>query len=123
MLWGARRGRAGWMPNGKMVISPTPPADADGKQLINWVAEIETPNYRKRDWNRSGSLDDFIGAFSDWHFEWLEAPAFFRAAYSVLEFPMGGQDPRPLSSFGRMTLVGGAAPPMVPARPNGARQH
>jgi len=34
-------------------------------QLINWVAEIETPNYRKRDWNRAGSLDDFIGPFAD----------------------------------------------------------
>jgi len=34
------------------------------------------------------SRDDFIGAFADWHFEWLDVPAFIRAADSVLEFPM-----------------------------------
>jgi len=101
MLSGASMVRAGWMSHGKMVIYPIRPADADGKQLINWVAEIETPHYRKRDWARSGSLDDFIDAFSDWQFEWLDVPAFIRAADSVLEFPMVDQDPLPRWSFGR----------------------
>ena len=62
MLSGASMVRAGWLSHGKMVIYPIRDADADGLQLINWVAEIETPIYRKRDWNRPGSLDDFIGA-------------------------------------------------------------
>jgi 5-methylphenazine-1-carboxylate 1-monooxygenase len=109
MLSGASMVRAGWMSHGKMVIYPIRPADADGKQLINWVAEIETPVYRKRDWNRSGSLDDFIGAFSDWHFEWLDVPALIRGADSVLEFPMVDQDPLPRWSFDRITLLGDAA--------------
>lgn len=122
MLSGASMVRAGWMSHGKMVIYPIRPADADGKQLINWVAEIETPVYRKRDWNRSGSLDDFIGAFSDWHFEWLDVPAFIRAADSVLEFPMVDQDPLPRWSFDRITLLGDAAHPMVPRGSNGAGQ-
>jgi hypothetical protein len=26
-----------------------------GRQLVNWVAEIETPHYKKRDWNRPGT--------------------------------------------------------------------
>jgi len=122
MLSGASMVRAGWMSHGKMVIYPIRPADADGKQLINWVAEIETPNYRKRDWNRSGSLDDFIGAFSDWHFEWLDVPALIRGADSVLEFPMVDQDPLPRWSFERITLLGDAAHPMVPRGSNGAGQ-
>lgn len=122
MLSGASMVRAGWMSHGKMVIYPIRPADADGKQLINWVAEIETPNYRKRDWTRSGSLDDFIGAFSDWHFEWLDVPALIRAADSVLEFPMVDQDPLPRWSFDRITLLGDAAHPMVPRGSNGAGQ-
>lgn len=122
MLSGASMVRAGWMSHGKMVIYPIRPADADGKQLINWVAEIETPNYRKRDWNRSGSLDDFIGAFSDWHFEWLDVPALIRGADSVLEFPMVDQDPLPRWSFDRITLLGDAAHPMVPRGSNGAGQ-
>src|SRR5262249_45906114 len=89
----------------------------DGLQLVNWVAEIETPNYRKRDWNRPGSLDDFLPAFSDWHFDWLDVPAFIRAADSVLEFPMVDQDPLPRWSFGRVTLLGDAAHPRARGRP------
>src|ERR1700742_360528 len=61
MLSGASMVRAGWLSHGKMVIYPIRHAsDADGLQLINWVAEIETPIYRKRAWNRPGSIEDFI---------------------------------------------------------------
>jgi 2-polyprenyl-6-methoxyphenol hydroxylase-like FAD-dependent oxidoreductase len=122
MLSGASMVRAGWLSHGKMVIYPIRSAGADGLQLVNWVAEIETPNYRKRDWNRAGSLDDFISAFADWHFDWLDVPAFIRAADSVLEFPMVDQDPLPRWSFGRVTLLGDAAHPMVPRGSNGAGQ-
>ena len=114
MLSGASMVRAGWLSHGKMVIYPIRPAGADGLQLINWVAEIETPVYRKRDWNRPGTIDDFIGAFADWHFDWLDVPAFIRTADSVLEFPMVDQDPLPRWSFGRVTLLGDAAHPMLP---------
>jgi 5-methylphenazine-1-carboxylate 1-monooxygenase len=122
MLSGASMVRAGWLSHGKMVIYPIRPAGADGLQLINWVAEIETPAYRKRDWNRKGEVGDFIGAFADWHFDWLDVPAFIRAADSVLEFPMVDQDPLPRWSFGRVTLAGDAAHPMVPRGSNGAGQ-
>jgi 2-polyprenyl-6-methoxyphenol hydroxylase-like FAD-dependent oxidoreductase len=122
ILSGASMVRAGWLSHGKMVIYPIRAADADGLQLINWVAEIETPVHRKRDWTRPGSIDDFIGAFSDWHFDWLDVPAFIRTADSVLEFPMVDQDPLPRWSFGRVTLLGDAAHPMVPRGSNGAGQ-
>ena len=122
VLSGASMVRAGWLSHGKMVIYPIRAADADGLQLMNWVAEIETPIYRKRDWNRPGSIDDFIGAFADWHFDWLDVPALIRGADSVLEFPMVDQDPLPRWSFGRVTLLGDAAHPMVPRGSNGAGQ-
>ncbi|WP_407166523.1 flavin-dependent oxidoreductase [Bradyrhizobium sp. ORS 111] len=122
ILSGASMVRAGWLSHGKVVIYPIRRSDTCGLQLVNWVAEIETPNYRKRDWNRAGSLDDFIWAFADWHFDWLDVPAFLRAADSVLEFPMVDQDPLPRWSFGRVTLLGDAAHPMVPRGSNGAGQ-
>jgi 2-polyprenyl-6-methoxyphenol hydroxylase-like FAD-dependent oxidoreductase len=122
ILSGASMVRAGWLSHGKMVIYPIRSAGSDGLQLINWVAEIETPTYRKRDWNRTGAIGDFIGAFADWHFDWLDVPAFIRAADSVLEFPMVDQDPLPRWSFGRVTLLGDAAHPMVPRGSNGAGQ-
>jgi len=122
ILSGASLTRAGWLSHGKMVIYPIRAAGHDGLQLVNWVAEIETPVYRKRDWNRAGTIDDFIGAFADWRFDWLDVPAFIRAADSVLEFPMVDQDPLPRWSFGRVTLLGDAAHPMVPRGSNGAGQ-
>jgi 5-methylphenazine-1-carboxylate 1-monooxygenase len=123
ILSGASMVRAGWLSHGKMVIYPIHhTSDADGLQLVNWVAELETPTYRKRDWNRPGAIEDFIGPFVDWHFDWLDVPAFIRAADSVLEFPMVDQDPLPRWSFGRVTLLGDAAHPMVPRGSNGAGQ-
>ncbi len=122
-LSGASLVRAGWMSHGKMVIYPIREnVDPDGRQLVNWVAEVETPVYRQRDWNRPGSIGDFIGFFSKWRFEWLDVPGLIRAADSVLEFPMVDQDPLPRWSFGRVTLLGDAAHPMVPRGSNGAGQ-
>jgi len=77
---------------------------------------------KKRDWNRPGNLDDFIGAFEDWRFDWLDVPALMRAADAVFEFPMVDQEPLPWWSRGRVTLLGDAAHPMVPRGSNGAGQ-
>src|SRR5207237_101897 len=52
ILSGASMIRAGWLATGKMVIYPIRNAvDANGRQLVNWVAEIETSRYKTRDWN------------------------------------------------------------------------
>jgi len=120
-LTGASMVRAGWLSTGKMVIYPVR-NHQDGSQLINWVAELETPRYRRWDWNRPGRLDDFIAAFADWSFDWLDVPGLIRGAESILEFPMVDRDPLPRWSFGRMTLLGDAAHPMLPRGSNGAVQ-
>jgi 2-polyprenyl-6-methoxyphenol hydroxylase-like FAD-dependent oxidoreductase len=122
-LSGASMVRAGWLTTGKMVIYPIRDnIDGAGTQLVNWVAEIETPNHQLRDWNRRGLLSDFEPAFADWHFDWLDVPAMLGAADEILEYPMTDQDPLPRWSFGRITLLGDAAHPMVPRGSNGAGQ-
>lgn len=115
--------RAGWLSHGKMVIYPIRDAiDEEGHQLINWVAEIETPDHARQDWNRRGQLADFIGAFEDWHFDFLDVPALIRASERILEYPMVDKDPLPRWSFGPVTLLGDAAHPMYPRGSNGAGQ-
>jgi len=122
-LSGASYVRAGWLTHGKLVIYPIRNnIDAAGHQLINWVVEIETPKFKQRDWNRPGRLEDFIGAFESWRFDWLDVPALLRASEMVLEFPMVDQDPLERWSFERMTLLGDAAHPMYPRGSNGAGQ-
>ena len=123
ILSGASMVRAGWLDRGKLVVYPIQnDVDGNGNQLLNWLAEIETPHHVTRDWNRRGHLDDFIDAYADWHFDWLDVPAMMRAAESVLEYPMVDQDPLDRWSFGRVTLLGDAAHPMVPRGSNGAGQ-
>ncbi len=115
--------RAGWLTPGKMVIYPIRNnIDAEGRALVNWVCEVTTPKYQKRDWNRPGSIEDFIGPFADWKFDWLDIPAMIRASDIVLEFPMIDQEPLPWWTQGRVTLLGDAAHPMVPRGSNGAGQ-
>ena len=96
--------------------------DAEGRQLVNWLWEIETPDYKRWDWNRPARVEDFIAGVEDWKFDWLDVPAFFRAADVVLEYPMVDKDPLPAWSFGRVTLLGDAAHPMYPRGSNGAGQ-
>jgi 5-methylphenazine-1-carboxylate 1-monooxygenase len=123
ILTGASMIRAGWLATGKMVIYPIRDrVDGQGHQLVNWVAELETPRYRQRDWNRPGAIGDFIGAFEDWHFDWLDVPALIRRAATILEFPMVDQEPLPWWTRGRVTLLGDAAHPMYPRGSNGAGQ-
>jgi 5-methylphenazine-1-carboxylate 1-monooxygenase len=122
-LTGATMTRAGWLATGKMVIYPIrDDIDGSGNQLINWVAEIETPRHADRDWNRQGQLADFIGAFADWHFDWLDVPALITSSAEILEYPMTDQDPLSHWTHGRLTLLGDAAHPMVPRGSNGAGQ-
>ena len=122
-LSGATMVRAGWLSVGKMVIYPISNAiDDAGRQLVNWVAELECAEPVRRDWSARGRLDDFFPAFADWHFDWLDVADLIRSTDNVLAYPMVDQDPLPRWSFGRVTLLGDAAHPMVPRGSNGAGQ-
>ena len=122
-LSGATMVRAGWLTVGKMVIYPIRnDIDGEGRQLVNWVAELEAKTPVERDWNAHGKLGDFFAAFADWHFDWLDVAALIEGTESVLAYPMVDQDPLPRWSFGRVSLLGDAAHPMVPRGSNGAGQ-
>jgi len=122
-LTGASMVIGGWLEVGKMVIYPIrEPLDAEGRQLINWVAEIQSPRNVMQDWNLGGKLEDFYPTFASWRFDWLDAAALLRNADTILEYPMVDRDPLPAWSHGRVTLLGDAAHPMYPRGSNGAGQ-
>jgi 5-methylphenazine-1-carboxylate 1-monooxygenase len=123
ILTGASMIRAGWLATGKLVIYPIRNhAAGQGRQLVNWVAELETPQRVGRDWTQPGDLKDFLPCFADWRFDWLDVPALLRASTVLLEYPMVDAEPLPRWSHGRVTLLGDAAHPMVPRGSNGAGQ-
>ena len=100
-------------------------AAARGRSLINWVAEIRDESktdWRWEDWDRQGRKADFVPAFRDWRFGWLDVPQLFRGSETAFEFPMADRDPVARWSFGRVTLLGDAAHPMYPSGSNGAAQ-
>jgi len=122
-LSGATMVRAGWLSVGKMVIYPIRDAiDREGRQLVNWVAELEADAPVQRDWTARGRLDDFLPRFAEWRFDWLDVVGLIRSTATVLAYPMVDQDPLPRWSFGHVTLLGDAAHPMVPRGSNGAGQ-
>ena len=120
-LSGASMAVAGWLEVGKMVIYPIRNL-ADGRQLVNWVAEIQSPRNIIQDWALPGKLEDFHPTFAGWHFDWLDCGALIRDADMILEYPMVDRDPLPFWTRGRVTLLGDAAHPMYPRGSNGAGQ-
>lgn len=115
--------RIGSIETGKMVIYPiVDNFDADGLQLVNWVAETQREGAVMNDWNRVGSGADFLDIFKDWVFDWLDVPALINGAQNILEYPMVDKDPVAQWTFGRVTLLGDAAHPMYPRGSNGSAQ-
>ena len=72
--------RAGWLATGKMVTYPIRnDVDGEGRQLVNWLAEIERPTPSQRDWNRAGRLEDFMATLRTGTSTGSTCPALFRA--------------------------------------------
>jgi 2-polyprenyl-6-methoxyphenol hydroxylase-like FAD-dependent oxidoreductase len=107
----------------KFVVYPISPPGPDGRQRINWAADLAfARSLRREDWNRRGDPADFLPRFEDWRFGWLDVPDLIRSAEAIYEFPLVDRDPLPRWSHGRMTLLGDAAHPMYPNGSNGASQ-
>jgi 5-methylphenazine-1-carboxylate 1-monooxygenase len=96
-----------------------------GRQLFNFIAELRRPDSdlaTREDWNRKGSLEDFLPWFEEWDFDWLDVPRIVRSASETFVFPMVDRDPLPRWTFDGTTLLGDAAHPMYPIGSNGASQ-
>lgn len=114
--------------NQKLVVYPiSQKAFEAGRSLTNWIAEIRIgapgdPPPSRESWNKPGRFKDFMPAFQNWVFDWLDFPSLAEKTPEALEFPMVDRDPVPAWSFGPVTLLGDAAHPMYPVGSNGASQ-
>ena len=109
----------------KFVAYPIGPVEGDGKQTVNWIAELDRSGEEllgRESWNQRGDIADFLPHFADWRFDWLDIPALIEAADAVYEFPMVDRDPLDTWTYGRVTLLGDAAHPMYPVGSNGSSQ-
>jgi 2-polyprenyl-6-methoxyphenol hydroxylase-like FAD-dependent oxidoreductase len=123
ILTGKTYMRIGSIETGKMVIYPiVDKVDQQGRQLVNWMAEIRMEGLTQNDWNRQGRVEDVLPLFQDWNFDWLNVPELIAKAESILEYPMVDKDPIAQWTFGRVTLLGDAAHPMYPRGSNGSAQ-
>ena len=112
--------------NQRFVTYPISPPDPEtGLQVQNWIAELTfdpARGWRRGDWNTRVEIEEFIGEFEDWNFDWLDVPALVRRAEAVYEFPMVDRDPAPHWVVGSVALMGDAAHVMYPVGSNGASQ-
>lgn len=109
----------------KFVAYPITKPDADGNQIINWIADLqvgEEQTIMVRDWNRRTDKGKLLQQFHNWKFSWLDVPSLINNAEAIYEFPMSDRDPLPQWSFNNITLLGDAAHPMYPIGSNGASQ-
>jgi len=109
----------------RIVMYPISKPDAEGKSVINWIAEVTMDNdggWQHQDWFRSVEIADFIHHFEVFKYEWLDVPAMLRQADCVYENPMIDRDPIPTWVDGLAGLIGDAAHAMYPTGSNGASQ-
>ena len=115
---GASMIRVGWHHPAKLLIYPIRNnIDAQGRQLVNWVCDIETPVISSR---ATGT------AAAGWRISCPRWPTGISTGSTcpissarptqILEYPMVDQDPLPRWSFGRLTLSGRCRASDVSAR-------
>jgi 5-methylphenazine-1-carboxylate 1-monooxygenase len=101
------------------------PDPASGLATINWIAELSfdpEAGWNKEDWNREADICDFLPAFANWQFDWLDVPALITGAAKVYEYPMVDRDPLSNWTEGAVSLIGDAAHATYPVGSNGASQ-
>ncbi len=109
----------------RLVIYPISAPEADGKALINWIAEVTVDGeqgWQQDGWFREVPLSEFAHHFADFQYDWLDVPAMLASADCAYENPMIDRDPVGTWVDGPVALMGDAAHAMYPTGSNGASQ-
>lgn len=93
------------------------------QSVINWGALRKvTSGPTDENWQKRGRKEDFAHFFSDWKFDWINLEKLIAETEPVMEYAMHDRDPVMKWSFGRVTLCGDAAHPLLPFGSQGAGQ-
>lgn len=89
---------------------------AGGRCLINWICVVRTsdPMMPLEEWGIRATKAAILEKYVSWNFDWLDIPKMIETTEDVFVFPDVDRDPLPQWSFGRVTMVGDAAHPMLP---------
>ncbi|MEM7570164.1 MAG: FAD-dependent monooxygenase [Pseudomonadota bacterium] len=99
-------------------------SQGDGRALINWIgvlpmAQDDAPDEQ---WDKHAPDQALTPRYADWRFDWIDVPAILDASERIFEFPVYDRDPLERWTFGRVTLLGDAAHPLIPVSSSGAVQ-
>lgn len=109
----------------RLIAFPISSNAMDGGQvLVNWICVTRTPRevLPREEWGREADRTKFFQHFADWVFPWMDVSKLIRMTSHVWEFPDVDRNPIPQWSFGRITLLGDAAHPMLPVDAQGGSQ-
>ena len=95
-----------------------------GQSLINWIGvlPIEENEAPTEDWENLSEQEKLLPRYANWQFDWIDVPEMMNAAQEIFEFPVYDRDPLSQWTFGRVTLLGDAAHPLIPVSSSGAVQ-
>ena len=107
----------------RLVSYPISRREKDqGRSHINWIAAVPfaTDKPQEENWNKETNADNLLELYEDWDFNWLNVPDLIHQTEQIFEFPVYDRDPLQRWTFGRVTLLGDAAHPLIPVSSSGA---
>jgi 2-polyprenyl-6-methoxyphenol hydroxylase-like FAD-dependent oxidoreductase len=114
---------AGAVPGDKFVAYPVEDPQGRGPVTMNWVLETRRDDADPLDLSaRRIPTAEALGRLTEWQLPFIDLPTLIGDSPGIYEYPMLDRDPLPRWSFGRATLLGDAAHPMLPMGMNGASQ-
>jgi len=107
----------------RLVSYPTSnTAQKQGESQINWVAvqPFASDESQGEAWDKQAQTNELCEVYKDWNFDWLNVPELMAKTKEVFEFPVYDRDPLSQWTFGRVSLIGDAAHPLIPVSSSGA---
>ncbi|SCD26844.1 2-polyprenyl-6-methoxyphenol hydroxylase [Streptomyces sp. TverLS-915] len=123
--YGYESGPGAPYPGGPRAPYPHESLPRRGQALLHWTAsvrldpEVLPGGAGAADWNRRGRLAEVLPHYAGWRIGDLDVPALLAATSRIHGSPLVGRAPLTRWGEGRVSLIGDAAHPLLPAAPDG----